>query len=278
MVIRAVLNQVLNILKSANVENAVFEANLIVRTVFDLSPIDIVLSYKNEAQSDLATRCLEYANRRAEGEPLQYILGVWEFMGLEFSVNPDVLIPRADTETLVETLLKHRGGMNLLDICSGSGCIALSAAHYNKNIHAVGLDISTAAITLAEKNAEKLNLNDRVRFLQSDIMSDIPSGIFDVIVSNPPYIKHNLIDGLQNEVKLHEPHIALDGGADGLDFYRRIVDIAPRLLCEYGELYFEIGYDQADEVSHMMSSAFTDISVIKDLGGNDRVVFGKKKK
>lgn len=277
MVIRDVLNRTTDTLKSANVDNYVFEANLIVRTVFNLSPIDMVLSYSHDANPVLVSRVSEYTHRRINGEPLQYILGVWEFMGLEFSINPDVLIPRSDTEILVETILSHHKGISLLDICSGSGCIALSTAYYNKNTYALGIDISSAAVTLATSNAKKLNLNERVKFITMDIMTEIPCGTFDVIASNPPYIKNSLIDSLQNEVKLHEPRIALNGGEDGLDFYRRITEIAPSLLNKHGKIYFEIGYDQADDVLHIMENTFCDISVIQDLGKRDRVVCGKIK-
>ena len=276
MVIRGVLNKTIDTLKNAGIENAVFEANLIIKTVFELSPIDVVLSYNKTAPDALAKKAAEYAERRASGEPLQYILGVWEFMGLEFLVSPNVLIPRSDTETLVEAVLSRKGGMNLLDICSGSGCIALSIAHYNKNTYALGLDISPDAVELSKKNAEKLGLDNRVRFERADIMSDIPHGVFDVIVSNPPYIRRDVIGTLQAEVRLHEPHLALDGGEDGLDFYRRIIDIAPRLLNENGELFLEIGFDQADDVTALMQASFSDISVIKDLCGNDRVARGRK--
>ena len=276
MVIRGVLNKTIDTLKNAGIENAVFEANLIIKTVFELSPIDVVLSYNKTAPDALAKKAAEYAERRASGEPLQYILGVWEFMGLEFLVSPNVLIPRSDTETLAEAVLSRKGGMNLLDICSGSGCIALSIAHYNKNTYALGLDISSDAVELSKKNAKKLGLDNRVKFERADIMSDIPHGVFDVIVSNPPYIRRDVIGTLQAEVRLHEPHLALDGGEDGLDFYRRIIDIAPRLLNENGELFLEIGFDQADDVTALMQASFSDISVIKDLCGNDRVARGRK--
>lgn len=276
MVIRGVLNKTIDTLKNAGIENAVFEANLIIKTIFELSPIDVVLSYNKTAPDALAKKAAEYAERRASGEPLQYILGVWEFMGLEFLVSPNVLIPRSDTETLAEAVLSRKGGMNLLDICSGSGCIALSIAHYNKNTYALGLDISPDAVELSKKNAEKLGLDNRVRFERADIMSDIPHGVFDVIVSNPPYIRRDVIGTLQAEVRLHEPHLALDGGEDGLDFYRRIIDIAPRLLNENGELFLEIGFDQADDVTALMQASFSDISVIKDLCGNNRVARGRK--
>ncbi len=275
MVIRKLLEEALNTLRKSEIENAMFEANLIVRTVLELSPIDMVLSYKKEVEEDKIKRVCEFLKRRSEGEPLQYILGVQEFMGLEFLVNPDVLVPRADTETLVEAVLSQNKGMNILDICTGSGCIALSIAHFNKNAFVIGLDISDEAIALAEKNAQKLGLSKRVRFEKRDILSDMPNGVFDVVVSNPPYIKTKEIATLQKEVRLYEPHIALDGGEDGLDFYRRIIKISPMLLQKGGKLFLEVGYDQAKEVSDMMKENFQNIKIIKDLCGIQRVVKGE---
>jgi len=240
MVIRELLHEIIQDFKKNNIENSVFEANLIVRTVLKLSPIDMVLSHEKEVEEKQEKAIREYEKRRILGEPMQYILGTQEFMGLEFIVDKNVLVPRADTETLVEEVLKENKGMNVLDICTGSGCIGLSIAHYNKKAFVLGLDISEAALQVAEKNAEKLKLSDRVRFEKTDILSQTPSGVFDVIVSNPPYIESAEIEKLQVEVKGHEPHIALDGGADGLDFYRRIINIAPKLLQEKGKLYFEV--------------------------------------
>lgn len=275
MVIRSLLNDTVAELKNHNIENAIFDANLIVRNVLGLKPIDMVLSYSKEVSAEHVEKVKEYTKRRCENEPLQYILGTQEFMGIEFKVKEGVLVPRADTETLVESVLGTGKGANILDICTGSGCIALSIAKFNKNAHVIGVDISENALEVAEENAKNLELTDRVRFYKLDIMNEIPKGIFDIVVSNPPYIVKKEIDKLQNEVKLYEPHIALDGGEDGLDFYRRIIEIAPVFLQENGKLYFEVGYEQAKIVSDMMKEKFTDIEIKKDLCGIDRVVIGK---
>jgi len=277
MVIRELLHEIIQDFKKNNIENSVFEANLIVRTVLKLSPIDMVLSHEKEVEEKQEKAIREYEKRRILGEPMQYILGTQEFMGLEFIVDKNVLVPRADTETLVEEVLKENKGMSVLDICTGSGCIGLSIAHYNKKAFVLGLDISEAALQVAEKNAEKLKLSDRVRFEKTDILSQTPSGVFDVIVSNPPYIESAEIEKLQVEVKGHEPHIALDGGADGLDFYRRIINIAPKLLQEKGKLYFEVGFNQAEEVKKLMEKHFDNVEAVKDLCGVLRVVKGEVK-
>lgn len=277
MVIRELLNEAIKILKDADTENAVFDANQIVKQVLGLNPIDMVLSYQKEAEEDKISQVREMAKRRAAKEPLQYILGVQEFMGLEFAVNENVLIPRADTETLVEAVLGINCGMNVLDICTGSGCIALSIAHYNKKAYVLGLDISEKALETAEENAKKLNLTERVRFEKKDILNEIPKGTFDIVVSNPPYIEHDIVDTLDVEVKMHEPHLALDGGADGMDFYRRIIEIAPCILKEKGKIYFEVGYNQADAVGELLKKDFINIGTIKDLCGVNRVVYAEKK-
>ena len=276
MVVRELLQKTINTLKAGKIDNAVFDANLIVRKVLKLSPIDMVLSYNKEVNSENAQAVENYTKRRCLNEPLQYILKAQEFMGLEFYVDENVLIPRADTETLTEAVLKRNTGMNVLDICTGSGCIALSIAHYNKKAYVTGLDISEKALDVAKRNAENLNLSDRVRFIKTDILKEFPFGVYDVITANPPYIESEVIGSLQKEVRLHEPRIALDGGEDGLVFYRRITEIAPRLLAVGGRIYFEVGYDQAEKVKGLMRNDFENIEVIKDLCGKERVVCGEK--
>ena len=278
MVIRDLLTDTVNMLKDSDVENALFDANLIVRTVLELKPIDLVLAYDKEVSKDMEEKVSEYAKRRCLHEPLQYIIGTQEFMGIEFKVRPGVLIPRADTETLVEAVLENNVGMNILDVCTGSGCIALSLAKFNKNAYVTGVDISDDALSLANENLNLLEAQERVKFLKLDIMKQVPNGIYDVIVSNPPYIRREEIEALQAEVSLHEPHLALDGGMDGLDFYKRIITIAPMLLQENGKLYFEVGYDQSEAVSELMKKGFCDIKIKKDLCGISRVVYGKKRR
>ncbi len=276
MVIRELLGETVSALIS--LDNHLFEAHLILRSVLKLSPMDLVLSHKKEVSEEDIASVRSFAERRKNGEPLQYILGTEEFMGIEFEVNKNVLIPRADTETLVELVLRSVGknGASVLDLCTGSGCIALSLCHHNKRIYARGVDISTDAVALSRKNAEKIGVADRASFEVRDILKEHLSGKYDVIVSNPPYIRTDVIPTLMHSVQDFEPHLALDGGEDGLVFYRRIADEAKALLHKGGLLAFEIGFDQAESVCAIMADAFYDITVTKDLSGNDRVVSGRK--
>ena len=212
-------------------------------------------------------------NKRAEHVPLQYITGEQEFMGIPFRVNESVLIPRQDTETLVEEALKVvRPGMKVLDMCTGSGCILISILKNIVDVQGFGYDISKQAINVAKENA-KLN-NVDASFERSDLFENV-SDKFDVIVSNPPYIPTDVIGGLMPEVAVYEPMQALDGKEDGLHFYRRIIEKASDYLNPDGKLLFEIGHDQGESVSKlMMEAGYKDVRVIKDLAGNDRVVTG----
>lgn len=206
--------------------------------------------------------------------PLQHLTKEQEFMGLRFFVNEHVLIPRQDTEILVEEVMrKLQDGMRILDLCTGSGCIVLSLLHYSNNCQGVGADISEKALMVAQENAERLESND-VEFVQSDLLEQV-KGRFDIIVSNPPYIKTQEITQLMAEVRDHEPMQALDGGADGLHFYRDIIARAGEYLVSGGWLFFEIGYEQAEAVSTLLADhAYQNIRVVKDFAGLDRVVYG----
>lgn len=217
--------------------------------------------------------CIE---KRSQRLPLQQIMEKAYFYGLEFYVNSHVLIPRFDTEVLVEHVLKLiEPGMNLLDLCCGSGCILLSLLQNTSNVRGLGVDISKEALKVAQYNASKLCLE--ATFLESDLFAKVKEE-FDVIVSNPPYIKTRVIEILEKEVKDHEPMLALDGKEDGLFFYRKIVDHAPSYLKEGGYLCFEIGHDQGLEVGKLLEKNFYQIQVQKDLAGLDRVVIARKKK
>lgn len=214
--------------------------------------------------------CLE---QRKSHVPLQYITGEQEFMGLSFSVDERVLIPRQDTEKLVETVLPYVSGKRVLDLCTGSGCIAVSLAVLGKPEYCVGVDISSGALQLAEKNAKENGA--RVSFVESDLFSKV-SDTFDIIVSNPPYIASDTVKTLMPEVREHEPILALDGGVDGLAFYRRMIGESRSYLSEGGMLFLEIGYDQAEEVEHLMREAkYEQIRCKQDYAGLDRVVYGQ---
>lgn len=218
-----------------------------------------------------------YIEERKKRIPLQHLTGEQGFMGLVFCVNRHVLIPRQDTEILVETALERmKPGMQILDMCTGSGCILLSLLKLCKaeGVTGTGTDISKEALRVAVSNAERLGI--RAKFVQGDLLENIGSQkIFDMIVSNPPYIPTAVIDGLQEEVKLYDPYVALDGREDGLFFYRRIVKESIPYIKRDGCLLFEIGCEQAEAVAGLMEKAgYKDIRVKKDLAGLDRVVYG----
>lgn len=208
--------------------------------------------------------------------PLQHITGEQEFMGLTFRVNEKVLIPRQDTEILVEEALRFlKDGDRILDVCTGSGCILLSLLHYSNECHGVGVDLSEDALAIAKENGERLE--EEAEWVCSDMLKALPKQTFELIVSNPPYIPTQVIPTLMEEVKSHEPYMALDGKEDGLYFYRKLVEQCPDYLAKEGMLLVEIGYDQAEAVSKLFSEAgFTDVTVMKDLAGLDRVVAGRK--
>lgn len=214
--------------------------------------------------------------KRTEHIPLQYITGEQEFMGMLFHVNESVLIPRQDTETLVEEALCHvKPGMKILDMCTGSGCILISILKNVPNVEGIGYDISKQALNIAKENAKLHNIN--AEFEKSDLFESV-TDVFDVIVSNPPYIPTDVIGSLMPEVAVYEPIQALDGKEDGLHFYRRIVADAWEHLNPEGKLILEIGHDQAEAVSGLLQDAgYEHVRVIKDLAGNDRVVIGGKK-
>lgn len=240
--------------------------------------IDRNFYYLHEEEELTAEQQSEYeitVHKRAEHVPLQYIIGEQEFMGLKFKVNSNVLIPRQDTETLVEEALRvAKPGMKVLDLCTGSGCIIISLAKNVADILCMGSDISKQALLVAKENAKANEVE--VEWQRSDLFENI-SGRFDLIVSNPPYIPTGEIPGLMPEVRDFEPVDALDGKEDGLYFYRIIIEKSPEFLNPEGYLYLEIGYDQGEAVSSMMRRCgYTQVEVIKDLAGNDRVVKGRK--
>ena len=221
---------------------------------------------------------LKALKRRAGGEPVQYIAGRAGVMSLKFFVDSSTRIPRADTEILVERCIKLIADNSLktvLDIGTGSGCIGLSLAYYLKDISVTLLDVSKAALKIAEKNASALKLSDRVNFLQADILTAKElTRSFDLVVSNPPYIKTKVLSDLDKKITAFEPLSALDGGEDGLLFYRKITYLAAE---KANYLAFEIGFDQSAAVKSIMAEYFSDIEILKDYGGNFRVLTGKNK-
>lgn len=265
MVIRKIKKEIENIL-------GLHDAQLLITAVLNISYTDYLLKDSLELPQNEADKLINLANRIKGGEPLQYVVGMTEFMSLKFHVTPDVLIPRQDTEILVETACEYIKDkkLNVLDIGTGSGCVAISIARYCSKCAVTTVDISKAALKVAKRNAEENGVN--VEFINCDILKEYPERKFDIIVSNPPYIPTKDIYGLDTTVKDYEPFTALDGGDDGLDFYRRIINIAPLILNKNGALMFEVGHDQADSVASLCQKDFKNIRKIKDLCSIERVV------
>lgn len=260
-------------LAAAGVEEAAVDAWLLFSYDKKVDRTWYLLNRTQRASGEEQEAYLKLIARRCERVPLQHITGEQEFMGLPFRVTPDVLIPRQDTEVLVEECLRHLAPGNIfLDLCTGSGCILVSLLHYAKGTFGTGADLSGKALSVAKGNVEANGVE--ARLVQGDLFEPV-TGTFDLIVSNPPYIASAEIETLTPEVREHEPRMALDGTADGLFFYRRIVQESPSYLKEGGWLCMEIGYDQGAAVQQLMEArGFVTVSVIKDLAGLDRVVSG----
>lgn len=210
--------------------------------------------------------------KRSAHIPLQYLTGSQEFMGLSFFVDENVLIPRQDTEILVEEALRALGsGMRVLDVCTGSGCILLSLLKLCAGLEGTGTDLSEKALQVAGENARRLGVE--ASFVQGDLFEPV-SGKYDCIVSNPPYIASREVDVLMEEVRDHEPRMALDGGEDGLYFYRKIAAQSPKYLKDRGRIFLEIGFDQGEAVAGLLAPAFDEVRIVQDLAGLDRVVCG----
>lgn len=281
-------------LMQAQIEEADLDARLLLEYVCQTNRNDLLVHGDKIVGEEEADAYLALISRRAGHIPLQYLTGTQEFMGLSFEVNESVLIPRQDTEILVEEVLRElHDGMRILDMCTGSGCILISLLCYSNDCRGVGVDISGEALEVARRNAgrilnglqtgdsfgkddstEESLLGKRAVWLQSDLFENV-EGKFEFIVSNPPYIASGEIPALMPEVRDYEPVLALDGSEDGLYFYRRIIEGSKNHLTGGGMLYFEIGCGQAEEVTRLMEQAgFTEVKIVKDLAGLDRVVYG----
>jgi release factor glutamine methyltransferase len=244
----------------------------------------LFMHWGRELDEKLCEAYFRLLDRRAAREPLHYIIGRRAFMGLDFAVDGRVLIPRRDTECLVEAVLAHTerekspARWRALEIGAGSGAIAVSLCRNRADLKMKATDISSAALALARKNAAALGVADRIRFVESDVFDGLRSGLggakYHLIVSNPPYIPSGALPGLEPEISEHEPAEALDGGADGLRFYRRILERAHLFLRKGGAIFLEIGFDQAEAVTGLIKETgrYGAPAVLKDLSGNDRVV------
>lgn len=256
-------------------QDYLIDARLLLEHVLECNRMYLLLNKFEEVDAHKIHLYEKVIQRRASGEPLQYIVGTQEFMGLTFIVAPGVLIPRSDTEPLVEALMKRmKGNEHFLDIGTGSGAIHISLLHHFKNATAVSVDISAEALEIAKKNAENLKVTNRIKYLESNLFEKIHEK-FDVIVSNPPYIPTEDLKTLQKELS-HEPKIALDGGDDGYDFYRAIIKAAPEYFNEAGLLAFEVGHDQARTIKKLLEDAdYQHIEIIEDLSHIERVVIAR---
>lgn len=258
------------ILRHKEIIDADIDAWYLLSHVFNISRTAFLLKGSEAAPDAQSAEYLRLVRARAEHIPLQHLTGTQEFMGLEFVVNEDVLIPRQDTESLVEEVLKVCSGKSVLDMCTGSGCIIVSLAKLGELKKATGVDISVQALKVAIENA--YNNKVEIEYLQSNLFDRV-EGSFDIVVSNPPYIPTEEIRNLMPEVRDHEPVLALDGSSDGLEFYRLIAADAIKHLNHKGYIFFEIGHDQGKAVTELlMEEGYAEIVVKKDLSGHDRVV------
>lgn len=271
-------------LEEAGIEEASLDARLLLEYVCHTDRNELLV-YGDKNRSEFEAQVYQMAiDRRAARIPLQHITGEQEFMGLRFRVNEHVLIPRQDTEILVEEAMRCLAdGMRILDLFTGSGCILLSLLKYSNECEGIGIDISDKALLTARENASALQLDavflegDLFAPLENYVSSKTKDRLFDIVVSNPPYIETEEIKVLMPEVREHEPLLALDGGEDGLSFYRKIIQKAPEYMRKGAHLFLEIGCKQGEAVRTLMQEAgFSQIQILKDYAGLDRVVFGMK--
>lgn len=282
MQVKEILKNSIQLLNKSNIENPTLKARIILAHVLGITKEQLIVHDLQELSNEEKQIYNLLIRELINGKPLQYITNYQEFMKLDFYVDENVLIPRADTEILVEQVINIcnqnvNKNYEILDLCAGSGAIGISIAKYVDEAKVLEADISTKALEIAHKNAMTNGVNKKIDFIHSDMFKNIQSE-FDIIVSNPPYIRTEVIELLDKEVQ-NEPHIALDGGKDGLDFYRIIVDNAYKYLKPNGYLCLEIGYDQREQVIELLkkSNKYTNINSKKDLYGNDRIVIAERR-
>ena len=279
MQIKEVMRKGMIKLKTNNIEEPNLKSRLLMQYILNRPREYLLVHDDKELTLRQEVNYFKAIKKLIEGIPLQHITHRQEFMKLMFYVDENVLIPRPDTEILVEEVIKIAKKINakkILDLCTGSGAIAVSLAKYIEGSQITATDISRKALSIAKLNAVNNNVEDKITFVSSDLFQNIPEEKYDIIVSNPPYIKRNVIQKLDKEVR-REPIIALDGGDDGLKFYKKIIDNAYEYLKYKGYLCFEIGYDQKDEVTELIENEgkYIDTYSKKDLYDNDRIVITK---
>ena len=278
--IKEILIKYKSILKEKGFETYSLDCEILLMNVTGFNKINIYTNLDYELSDEQFKKFLKYFERRLKNEPIAYIIGKCEFMGIDFLLNEHTLIPRSDTEILVEkviSIINENKFKSVIDIGTGSGAIAISIAKYCEGIKVFALDINKGALLKAKENSSLNMTLDKISFIESDLFENVYDK-FDIIVSNPPYIRTKDILLLDENVKEYEPTLALDGGEDGLIFYQRIIKDANNFLNTGGYLAFEIGHDQSKDVENLMKiNGFLNINILKDLSGFDRVIFGNIK-
>lgn len=270
-----------NLLKEAQIESYIIDTQLLLSRVLNVDKLYLIMNRNEELSKEIEVKFEELLKKRKEKMPIAYILNDVEFMGLHYYVKEGVLIPRPDTEILVEEcliIIKNNQLKTICDMCCGSGAIGLAIGKHMEDTKVWLYDISDTAIEVSSRNQEILGLERRTNIIKSDLFErPLKEKMkFDMIVSNPPYIEEHIIPTLMEDVKNYEPHLALSGGPDGLEFYRRICEDGKELLNPSGYMCFEIGYNQEQETKELLrENGFIDIYSLRDLGGNFRVVIGK---
>lgn len=282
MNIREAIKTGMNMIKEKNIEDATLKSKMIMENVLGQNRQYIIANDLNQLDYEQEKEYFFEIEKLLENNPIEYITNKKEFMNLELYVNQDVLIPRQDTEILVEEVINilqniKAENIQILDMCTGSGAIAIALAKNVEKCIVDAVDISSGALEVVKKNIVKNKVEGRVNIINSDLFSKVSNKKYDLIVSNPPYIESNVIENLDKQVQ-KEPIIALDGGEDGLDFYKKIINKASSYLESNGYLCFEIGYNQKSAVQNLLSNSgkYQNIYCKKDLCGNDRVIIAKK--
>ena len=261
-------------LTQAGIDEAELDARYILEYITGLNSAQYFIHSEDIIEKNKAEEFFRLIERRSKRIPLSYVIGTRDFFGLTFKVDENVLIPEQETELLVEEVIKHSEGKSVLDMCTGSGCVAISIALFGKPSKVAASDISEKALKVARENAKSLKAGE-ISFIQGDMFENVTDK-FDIIVSNPPYIETGEIDELMPEVRDYIPRLALDGDIDGLKFYRIISKEAVKKLNKNGRIFYEIGYNQSRAVaSILLENGFTDVKIMKDYSGLDRIVMAK---
>ena len=271
-----ILQQATEFLKSNNIKEAQLDAEILLCGILEVSRSKLYILRRELITEEQYKKYKEYLNRRITREPVDYILGNSEFMGLNFNVNSNVLIPRQETELIVEhanKFIKETKAKNILDLCTGSGCVAVSLAYYNDNVSVVASDVSEAALEVAKSNALINNVSEKIKFIKSDMFNNIIDEKFDIIISNPPYVKNDEYKGLEKEI-FFEPKIAFLADDDGLTFYRIIAQKAKQYLNKKGMLLLELNSNISSKVADLFND-FNSVSIVKDYSGLDRILIAQ---